>query len=144
MTSFDPSSPEEIVDIQGQVKTVALIMGMKPIVYDSNATAFGTEDMAPRREPVMLHKWTAYGKNPQSIDRVGLTVVVRGQGEVQDKIRLLLAIEYGIDKPAERTGEAELYMFAARTNSLERTVADMERSLATLDSFLRAQDTAIS
>lgn len=141
---FDPSSPEEIVDIQGQVKAVALIMGMKPFVYDKNATAFGTEDMVPRTEPVMLDKWTAHGENVQSIDMVGLTVVIRGQGEVQDKIRLLLANEYDIDEPVERTGEAELYIFAARTASLENTIKEMESSMAVLDSFLRVQDTAIN
>lgn len=77
--------------------------------YDDSAIAFSIGKVEPRTEPLMIDKWEA-----QEGSRIipGLTLIVRGQGEIQDRVRRLLS-DLGLTKPTSRLDNgAELYVIA--------------------------------
>lgn len=73
--------------------------GCKERTYGKDATAYYEDECLPRTEPVMLANWVGIldGKAPAptsgsyGFDTVGLRVIIRGDGKIQNIARRVLA-----------------------------------------------------
>ena len=105
---YQVEAGHQVESLQGIISAVLRqSMGCIERRYDSTAVSFVADTRTPlRQEPVLLHEI----KGPVAGDptSVGLRVVLRGTGEVQDKVRELLG-EFAEDKePVQLPAHGEL------------------------------------
>jgi hypothetical protein len=119
--------PVEVTEsIESTARRIALDLGASEQIYDGNASAYAHERMLPRTEALMIDKWNAEG------GITGMTLVLRGQGEIQRRLKLVLE-NFHIAAPNVKINDAELYMIVEDTID---SLASFRQIFGKMDSHL--------
>ena len=117
--------PAEIQELDAELRRNLTKVSAQERVYDREAAAFHDGTSPLRQEPVMLHSWKGILHGGASVDltaaqraydAVGLKIIIRGKGEIQESVRRVLM---DLEPDSNSTEDCVIYSVGCQSVGIE-------------------------
>lgn len=117
--------PEEIQQLNAELRRNLAAVNAQERVYDREATAFHDGSSPLREEPVMIHSWKGIlhgevavdlASTQRTYDALGLKIIIRGTGEIQESVHRVLA---DLEPDSDSTEDCKVYSVGCKSVGTE-------------------------